>query len=127
MPECSLEGCANPSLTKKSGLCQPHFYLQRDGKPLDTPLRPKRPGQPVKTSGGYHIVWINGRYIMEHRHVMEQHLGRTLFATEVVHHRNGNRTDNRLSNLELWDTSHPKGQRVEDKIKWAREFLARYG
>ena len=34
---------------------------------------------------------------------------------------------NRIENLELWSKSHPCGQRVEDKLEWAIDFIQRYG
>ena len=54
------------------------------------------------TSAGYIRLWISkDERVLEHRKVMEEHLGRKLGVTEVVHHINGNNADNRLSNLEL--------------------------
>ena len=44
-----------------------------------------------------------------------------------MHHKNGQRADNRIENLELWSKSQPSGQRVVDKLRWAREIVALYG
>lgn len=43
----------------------------------------------------------SGKQVYEHRLVMECHLGRSLALFEVVHHKDGNKLNNTLSNLEI--------------------------
>jgi len=87
---------------------------------------PPKTFKPHVNSNGYVELWVDGRRQLEHRLVMQAHLGRPLFADENVHHINGDRADNRIENLELWSTAQPAGQRVSDKIEWARMILDRY-
>jgi hypothetical protein len=45
---------------------------------------------------------------------MEQHLGRYLEKYETVHHKDGDRLNNDISNLELWTKNHGAGVRARD-------------
>lgn len=72
---------------------------------------------PFRTSNGL---------ILEHRDLMEKKIGRYLKPEETVHHKNLRRDDNRMKNLELWASRHPKGARIADLIEYAVELLKDY-
>lgn len=48
-----------------------------------------------------HYYCNSNGYIREHRLIMELHVGRLLKPREVVHHKDGDRVNNKISNLEL--------------------------
>jgi len=77
-------------------------------------------------NNGYVLIWTGKKYEQEHRLVMSKIIGRSLTNLESVHHKNGNRQDNRESNLELWSRYQPSGQRVIDKLKYAYEIINLY-
>lgn len=57
--------------------------------------------QPRKQKNGYLTICIGNKKQYIHRLVMEECLGRKLERSEHVHHINGDKTDNRIENLEL--------------------------
>jgi hypothetical protein len=122
---CDVEECARPHFAK--GYCSLHYRRVRDGVvDMSAELLIARQGSGHTNGQGYRVITVNGDYVLEHRYVMEQALGRPLSDDENVHHINGDRADNRLENLEIWNTSQPAGQRVPDKIKHALDILNRY-
>jgi hypothetical protein len=67
------------------------------------------------TRSGYRITYKNGRRDYEHRLIAEEMLGRPLNSDEVVHHKDGNRTNNSPDNLVVMKT-HEHDQ-IKDKTK----------
>lgn len=131
--KCNHETCIRDK--KVGGFCQAH-YQQNKAYGITWPLGTTRPNNTFKyrskTSTGYVVVYqpewtdnITG-WMPEHSYIVARHIGRKLLKHENVHHKNGVRDDNRIENLELWSTSQPPGQRIEDKVAWAIELLKIY-
>lgn len=83
---------------------------------------------------GYILVYTPGHpdanccgYVREHRLVMEMHLGRRLSRLEVVHHRDGNRANNCIDNLQLFavNSDHLRHELTGRTPNWTPEGFAK--
>lgn len=73
-----------------------------------------------------HQMANNTGYIFEHRLVMAEYLGRMLDRSEIVHHKDGNRQNNIIENLEITNRKdhlkiHFDPQAHSEKIKKIRK------
>lgn len=129
-PLCSIEDCQSKHTAL--GFCQAHYRSFRAFHDKDR-WPENRSNISNSTQRGYVTVYMPEHpfatkqgTVLEHRLVMEQIIGRYLERFENVHHKNGDRKDNRPENLELWSVKQPSGQRAEDKVKYAIEILELY-
>ena len=126
--KCPAWGGGNPKCTdcgavlntrnryvKRCWRCHRKHYEEQGIKP------PNFKGFSMKN--GYRAIYVSRKRpkVLEHRHVMEQHLGRPLESHEIVHHLNGIRHDNRIENLAI--TTRPEHEhytfvkQLQERIK----------
>lgn len=129
----AAEGASLSEIARQVGTNKRHVkaYLERHAVPY-TPYEPvmerngRWRGGRVIDQDGYvlikcpdHPARDRHNYVREHRLVMEQTLGRYLQPQEVVHHKNGDKQDNRPENLAVYGTNADhlaetlKGQRPQ--------------
>ena len=101
---CIVDGCKNKYVAK--GFCYKHYFrFKKTGNPLLT--KRNIDGDGHISNDGYQTYTINKEKIHQHRRVMENYLGRKLlpFPKEIVHHIDGNKLNNDISNLQVMSAS----------------------
>jgi hypothetical protein len=89
-------------------------------------------GRPARYDGlGYVLVWEpdhpnakKGGWILEHRLVMSQELGRPLMPHEEIHHKNADRADNRKENLEVLSRAEHRTETALQRRQAKADLLA---
>lgn len=68
------------------------------------------------TQKGYRVITVPGmsKYQLEHRKVMADHIGRALTKTEVVHHIDEDKLNNKIENL--WLTNHANHRKAHNSL-----------
>jgi hypothetical protein len=147
-----VESGFDPKITSKSiyKVCRKHqIKCQRTG-PREGKGHPEWKGGIIKSRSGYIEVYCpdhpylvnknkisesksNGKYfrkkkyMLEHRLVMEKKIGRYLLPTEVVHHIDGDTTNNHPDNLELFENNaeHLKATLLGKIPNWTKDGVSR--
>lgn len=127
----ALRGNRKTLFPKPCKNCGREFQPEKDGarefcsrkcSAISTGLARRKP-EGLRTPQGYILVRMpdhpmasRGGYLMQHRLLMAESLGRLLLPEEVVHHINGVKSDNRIANLALMlKSEHDRVQKPEKK------------
>lgn len=128
--KCLVEKCSGPPISR--GWCEKHYGRYKKHGHVNKTRNVR--GSGYVNRQGYKVIHVpehaqtgSGGKALEHRVVMSDFLGRRLLESEQVHHKDGDKLHNSLDNLELWSTAQPAGQRVSDKVEFAKAILNLYG
>lgn len=112
-----------------------HLTTQHVGRFSGPAYDPRWKGGVTVDHDGYRLRYCPGhpfgrthtKYVLEHRLVMEEMLGRYLHPTEVVHHRNKRKQDNRPENLQLFasNADHLRAELTGHRPHWTTSGIAR--
>jgi len=134
-----------PDCGKNHLIAHKNYYAQKKGKRnlsfrcskcgrIKAAKTWRDPNRKFKHSAGYIMLYRpensmsdKGGRIYEHRLVMSEIIGRPLKNWEHVHHKNGNRADNRPENLELHPNSeHQTIRFMKDRIEYLESILIKH-
>lgn len=99
---CEIAECESKAYSKK--LCQLHYNrISLTGEVGPLHARHAPPGDGYEDS--YKRIKVDGKWVKEHRYIMEQSIGRKLNDEEVVHHKDRDKYNNSIANLQLMDNN----------------------
>ena len=116
---CKIDGCKNILKKFDGRICQAHRsrFFRHGNYDISPNWNNLKKGTPLITKLGYLRININGKRILHHRYIIEQHIGRKLKKKERIHHINGIKTDNRIENLKLFK-NHSKHMKNSHSVMW---------